>query len=507
MKTPLSLAALLAVAPISLFAQAHDHGRSFEQLGRVDFPISCSAEASRRFERAMAALHSFWWEQGQAAFQSVVAADSNCAMGYWGVAINAWGNPFTGGPGGIAGKGERLQRGAAAAQRAWALGQRSNVTARERGFLAAGAALYAGSDSVPNIRRLQAYSDTLARVSRDFPNDTEVSIYYALSLVATAAKTDTTFARQKKAAAILNPLFARYPEHPGLAHYIIHANDSPALSALGLDAARRYAAIAPSAPHAQHMPSHIFIRRGMWDETIAANQRSFDAGVAYARAQGTPLAPEQFHALDYMVYGYLQQGNDSAARRVVALSQDLTASLNSDVLLANYNRVAMELRLPLERGAWAEAARLPVRASGMTIGKALAHFARGVGMARSGDAAGARTEAAALGEIETDMIRRGDNEWSRVIGIKKQIVTSWILLASGDTTGALREAKAAADIEDVTEKHPVTPGELLPARELYADMLFEVRRYADARAAYEATLAREPNRKRSLEGVARTRLS
>src|SRR6185503_98400 len=217
--------------------------------------------------------------------------------------------------------------------------------------------------------------------------------------VATAAKTDTTFARQKKAAGILNPLFARYPEHPGLAHYIIHANDSPALSVLGLDAARRYAEIAPSAPHAQHMPSHIFIRRGMWEETIAANQRSFDAGVAYARAQGTPVAPEQFHALDYMVYGYLQQGNDSAARRVVALSQDLTASLNNDVLLANYNRVAMELRLPLERSAWAEAARLPVRASGMTIGKALAHFARGVGMARSGDAAGARAEATALEEI------------------------------------------------------------------------------------------------------------
>jgi hypothetical protein len=498
-------AALIAVAVVpSLSAQAHDHGtgRSAEQLGRVTFPVSCSAEAAKRFERAMAALHSFWWEQGQAAFQSVVAADSTCAMGYWGQALNAWGNPFTGGPGGIAGKGARLQRGAAWAQRAFALGQR-NATPRERGFLAAGAALYGGSDSIPNIRRLQAYSDTLARAYRDFPNDTEVAIYYALSLVATAAKTDTTFARQKKAAAILNPLFQRYPEHPGLAHYIIHANDSPRLAVLGLDAARRYAEIAPSAPHAQHMPSHIFIRRGMWDETIVTNQRSFDAGMNYARAQGTPVAPEQFHALDYMVYAYLQQGRDSAARGVINLSQGLTSALNNDVLLANYNRVAMELRLALERGAWAEAARLPIRAGGMTIGKALAHFARGIGAVRTGDTAAARSEVASLADIEADMVRRGDTEWSHVVGIKKRIVTSWVAYARGDTAFALREAQQAADIEDVTEKHPVTPGELLPARELYADMLLAVGRNAEARAAYEATLTREPRRARSLFGAGR----
>jgi tetratricopeptide (TPR) repeat protein len=490
--------AAIVVAP-SLAAQ-HDHGPYDERLGRVVFPVSCNAVAQSRFEYAMGFLHSFWWEQGADAFQSVVAADSTCAMGYWGLALNAWGNPFTGGPGGVAGKGEPLRRGAAAADRAIALGAR---TPREQGFLAALGALYRGSDSIPNARRLQAYSDTLARVYRDFPNDTEVAIYYALSLVATASKTDTTFARQKRAAAILNPLFQRFPQHPGLAHYIIHANDSPQLSNLGLDAARRYAHIAPSAPHAQHMPSHIFIRRGLWDETIAANQRSFDAGVAYARAHNTGVAPEQFHALDYMVYAYLQEGKDGEARRTIAMAQELKATLNTDVLLANYNRVAMEARVPLERGDWSAAAQLPVRATQPTIGKALAHFARGIGAARILDTARANAELAGLAEIEAEMVRRGDSEWSRVVGIKRQAVAAWIALAAGDTATALRDAKAAADVEDVTEKHPVTPGELLPARELYADMLLTVGRYAEARTAYEATLSREPNRARSLYGAAR----
>src|SRR2546430_2129038 len=298
-------------------------------------------------------------------------------------------------------------------------------------------------------------------------------------------------------------LFRRFPEHPGLAHYIIHADDSPQLAALGLDAARRYARIAPSAPHAQHMPSHIFVRLGLWDETIAANQRSLDAGIEYARAQGRSVAPEQFHALDYMVYGYLQEGRDSAARRTVEQGLALTAVLASD-LVTNYNRVAMEARVPLERGDWAAAARLPVRAAGQGgIGEALAHFARGIGAARSNDAAEARVEVTALGAIQTALAGQPGYNWSRIVGIKQQAVAAWSLLAAGDTAGALREAKAAADLEDVTEKHPVTPGELLPARELEGDLLLAVGRYPSARAAYEATLRRAPGRPRSLFGVAR----
>ena len=493
-----ALAAALLAPP--LLAQ-HDHGRSAEQLGRVDFPISCNAEAQQRFTRAMALLHSFWWEQGQPAFEAVADADSTCALAYWGMAVNAWGNPFAGGPGGNAGKGEPLRRSAAFAERALALGA---ATARERGFLAAGAALYRGSDSIPNTRRLQAYSDTLARVYHDFPADPEVAIYYALSLVETAPKTDTTFARQKRAAAILNPLFQRFPEHPGLAHYIIHANDSPRLAALGLDAARRYAQIAASAPHAQHMPSHIFVRLGLWDETITANTRAFEAGLGYARAHHQPVAPERLHALDYMVYAYLQQGRDREARATVDTAQHLmTASIASDALIANYNQIAMEARLPLERGDWAAASRLPVRAAELTIGAALAHFTRGIGAGRLGDTARTGVEIAALAAIQADMTRRGDNDWATVVDIKRQVVTAWRELAAGDTAAALRDAKAAADIEDVTEKQPVTPAELLPARELEADMLLAVGRYAEARTAYTATLSREPRRARSLYGAGR----
>ena len=500
MTRPSSFAVLLAVAVVAdVSAQAHEHGPG-EQLGQVVFPISCNAEAQQRFTRAMALLHSFWWEQGQVAFQAVADADSTCAMAYWGLALNAWGNAFAGGPGGNAGKGDPLRRGAAAIERAVALGA---GTARERGFLAAGAALYRGYDSIPNVRRLRAYSDTLARVYRDFPSDPEVAIYYALSLVETAPKTDTTFARQKQAAVILNPLYQRFPHHPGLAHYIIHANDSPRLASLGLDAARSYASIAPSAPHAQHMPSHIFIRLGLWDETIAANQRAFEAGLQYAIEHNQPVAPERLHALDYMVYAYLQQGRDRAARSTIDTAQKLTTiSLANDALIANYNQVAMEARLPLERGDWAAASQLPVRAAELTIGAALDHFARGIGAARLGDTARARVEIAALAGTEADMTGRGDNEWALVVRIKRQAVTAWAELAAGDTVAALRDAKAAADVEDVTEKQPVTPAELLPARELQADMLLAIGRYGEARTAYEATLTREPKRARSLFGAA-----
>ena len=493
---PLRFAALLTFgSALPLVAQEHEHGPA-EQLGRVVFRVSCNAEAQRHFEHGMAVLHSFWWDEASAAFRAVVAADSTCAMGFWGLALNSWGNPFAGGP-----SGDNLRQGAVAAARARALGA---PTGRERGFLAAAGALYRGHETVSNARRLQAYSDTLRRLYRDYPRDAEVAIYYALSLVATAAATDTTVARQKRAAAILNPLFRRFPEHPGLAHYIIHANDSPRLASLGLDAARRYAQIAPYAPHALHMPSHIFVRLGLWDETIEANKRAYEAGVTYAHARHLPgVAPEQFHALDYLIYGYLQEGRDSMAREYVVEGTGLALAPSSDVLVAGYNRAAMEARVPLERSDWEAAARLPVRATAQGgIGEALLRFARGLGAARSGDTAQARAEVAGLGAIESALAGQPGYSWSRIVGIKKEVVVAWLQLAAGDTAAALRAAHAAAEREDLAEKHPVTPSELLPARELEGDMLAAVGRYPAARAAYEATLRREPRRARSVFGAA-----
>lgn len=490
---------LSSVVAAELPAQEqHGHGAA-ERLGRVVFPVACAPEAQQRFERAMQLLHSFWWEAARQAFGAVVEADSSCAMAYWGLALNAWGNPFAGGPG-----GDGLQAAAAWAERAAALGAPSS---RERGFIAAVSALYRDHATVPNAVRLRAYADTLARLHRDHADDPEVALYHALSLVATASSTDTTFARQKEAAAILNPLFVRFPDHPGLAHYIIHSNDSPRLAPLGLDAARRYARIAPAAPHAQHMPSHIFIRLGLWDETIAANQRAFEAGVAYARATGMAgVAPEQLHALDYMVYGYLQQGRDSAARRTVLEGLGLVTTMRADVLLTNYNRVAMEARVPLERVDWGAAAALPVRGDGRSaVAEMLSRFARGIGAVRVGDTAQARAEVLRLAELEAQLAAQGGGgyNWARIVGIKRRAVEAWLALAAGDTATALAEAQAAAELEDVTEKHPVTPGELLPARELYADLLLAVGRYTDARRAYETTLTREPGRARSSFGAAR----
>lgn len=490
------LGLFLALTPIaSLAAQEHDH-HGTEKLGRVIFPVSCNVAAQERFENGMAMLHSFWWEKAPEAFNAALAADPTCTMAHWGLAINSWGNPFAGGPG-----AEDVAKGAAHAEQAAAMQAK---TPRERGFVAAAQALYRDYATVPMPVRLRAYSDTLARVYHDFPDDPEVTLYYALSLVATAMPTDTTLSRQRQAAALLNPLYARFPDHPGLAHYIIHANDSPRLAPLGLEAARRYATIAPSAPHAQHMPSHIFIRLGLWDETIAANRRAYDAGVQYAHGQGiSGVYYHEFHALDYMVYGLLQEGRDSAARRLVNEGLAIKEIRGPTAVTRNYNVTAMETRLPLERGDWAAAARLPVHDSTLWS-EMLTRFARGIGAARSGQAGAAKGELTGLERVTQGFTQKNETYWARIAGIKSQALRAWILLAEGDTAGAMREAREAADKEDVTEKHPITPGELLPARELEGDMHFVLKHYPQARAAYLATLERERGRARSLFGAARS---
>lgn len=480
----------------ALPAQEHEH-HGTERLGRVVFPVSCTPQAQQRFERGMAMLHSFWWEEAPREFRSVLEADPNCAMAHWGLAVNAWGNPFVGGP-----VGEDLRQGAAAAAHAAQVGGK---TPREQGFIAAAVALYRDHGTVPAPARLRAYSDTLARVFRDYPDDPEVSLYYALSLVATASPTDTLFIRQKEAASILTPLFARFPDHPGLAHYIIHANDSPRLAALGLEAARRYATIAPDAPHAQHMPSHIFIRLGLWDETIASNRKSYDAGIQYVKDQQlTGAWYHEFHALDYMTYGYLQKGQDSAARAIVAEGLAIPVIRGPTPLARSYNRTAMQARLTLEQGDWEAASQLALGDSATLFTEMLVHFTRGVGAVRSGRTEAAKTSVAALDRVERTLRDQGNAYWSSIAGIKRRAVQAWVFLADGDTARALAEAAAAADAEDATEKHPITPGELLPARELEADMHFALGHYPAARAAYLSVLKEEPGRARALFGAARS---
>lgn len=490
--------AIALVTPNGLAAQKHGPGHQHHvgKLGRVVFPVSCTPEAQRRFEHAMGVLHSFWWEEGDRAFGAVLAADSSCAMAHWGIALNAWGNPFAGGP-----TGPGVSKGAQAAARAAALSAR---TARERGFIAAAAALYRDAESASSAARLQAYADTMARLHREFPGDPEIAIYHALALVATAPRTDTTFARQRKAIAILEPLFAKQPDHPGLAHYIIHAADTPRLASLGLPAARRYAKIAPAAPHAQHMPSHIFVRLGHWDETVASNWESYRAGMDYARTAGLPGGtPHELHALDYAVYGYLQRGQDSAANAALVLAER-TKVTDTRALVAAYNGTAMRARIPLEQGDWVAAAAFPAPDdSTPPMAAALSRFTRAIGRARSGQPDAAGAEVAALDAIAQSLEAKRETYWSRVVGIKRDAAEAWTRFAAGDTAAALAQAHAAAGTEEVTDKHQVTPGELLPARELEADMLLAAGHHAQAREAYRATVAREPGRGRSIFGAAR----
>ena len=489
--------AAIAGAPAAIAQEASAHHHGVGRLGRVSFPVSCTAEAGRRFEHAMAVLHSFWFEEGRRAFGAVLEADPNCAMARWGLALNAWGNPFAGGP-----SGATLDEGARDAEQASAAPARS---ARERGFIAAAAALYRDTAAASNAVRLQAYADTMARLYRDYPRDTEVAIYYALAQLATAPRTDTTFGQQKRAIGILDPLFAGHPDHPGLAHYVIHSADSPRLAPLGLAAARRYAEIAPAAPHAQHMPSHIFVRLGLWEETVAANWKSYNSGVAHAKATGPwTTTGEGLHALDYAVYGYLQLGQDSAARATVALAQAAKISPAINVLIGQYNRIAMAARIPLEQGDWAAAAAFPAPdPPAMGVTAALSRFTRAIGAARSGRVQAARAEVAKLDSIAMGLATQRETYWARVVGIKRVAASAWVQFAIGDTMGGLATARAAAETEEVTDKHPVTPAELLPARELLGDMLLAAGHYPEAREAYQATLLRERGRARSLFGAAR----
>lgn len=495
--------ALVCMPAGALSAQAHpEHGgRALERLGRVVFPTSCGREAHRRFERGVALLHSFWYEEAGRAFAAVVAVDSTCAMGYWGEAMSLlhplWTPPTA----------AENRVGLDAADRAVRLARPGS---REREYAEAIAAYFRGYDSVDHRRRLLAHERAMERLVQRYPRDEEARIFYALALIANGQLdvADTTYARQRRAGAILEPLFRKTPGHPGLAHYLIHAYDSPRLAPKAVGAAARYAQIAPSVPHAHHMPSHIYTRLGMWEESIAANLRSAAAARRFEASQRLrALWDQRAHALDYLAYAYLQLGRDVEAHRLLDEAKGATAVFPHNSLIAHYALAAIPARFALERERWREAAALTVRpAPAWPATEAITHFARAIGAARSGATGAARTEVEALARIEATLARAGgaQAEWVRPVRIQRLAAAAWVARAAGDTAGALRQASAAADLEDVTEKHPVTPGAVLPARELYGDLLLAFGRPAEARRAYEASLARQPNRARSLFGAARS---
>jgi tetratricopeptide (TPR) repeat protein len=499
------VAALLLLLPISpLAAQDHSHDQAYagqppEKLGQVVFPAGCGKAVQPKVERAVALLHSFWYEVAESAFGEVVAADAGCAMGHWGQAMSVlhplWAPPTS----------DEAARGLAAAERAI---QTSRPGTRQRDYAEAIATFWRGYDGPRAFRdRLTAYEAAMKQVARRHPGDPEAKTFYALALtgVGQLDAGDTAYKRQRKAGAILEPLLARSPGHPGLAHYVIHAYDYPGLARRAVPAAGRYAAIAPSVPHAQHMPSHIYTHVGNWKSAVASNLRSDEAGRAFEQRVGmNGLWDQRGHAWDYLVYAYLQLGMLQEAKALTDQAAAVTTSVPANSLINDYALAAIPARYALERGQWAEAAALPVRpAPAWRTTEGITRFARALGAARSGNLAAAQVEVDSLATLEKSLEAAGGAQayWATQVRIQRMTAEAWATLAAGDTAKALAQARAAADLDDVTAKHPVTPGAVLPARELYGEMLLATGRQAEGRAAFEASLARQPNRARSLEGL------
>jgi hypothetical protein len=465
-------------------ASAQDE--SDQRLGRVHFAISCNDTAQRRFDRAMRYQHSFWYRQAKEIFEDVAKADPGCGMAYWGIALTLLSNPHAAAP------VSNLPLGFAAIEKAKAVGAK---TQRERDYIDALAVMYIDYDNLDHGSRVQAYLLAMEALAARYPEDDEAQIAYAITLNVAASPADKTYANQLKGAEILEPIFKRQPQHPGVAHYLIHLYDYPPIAERGLDAAMRYSKIAPAAPHAQHMPSHIFTRVGYWKESIAANQASVRA------AKADKSAGDQLHGQDYMVYAYLQLGQDKNARAVIDDMEG--ANIRPDERSASFALAASPARYMVERGDWQGAAALEVKPSNFAFITAITHFARALGAARVGKPEAAKADIAKLAQLRDELREAKDAYWTEQVDIQRQVASAWLLYAQGRYEEALKTMAVAADAEDKTEKSPVTPGPLAPARELYGAMRLERGMAKDALAAYEATLKKEPHRLGATLGAAK----
>jgi hypothetical protein len=480
----------------SCLAQEHAHGT--EKLGAVRFVTSCNETAQNDFSRAVALLHSFQFGRAIEGFTQTSKEDPTCGIAYWGIALSDWSNPFAAG---MKDKGQ-LQAGREDAEHGIAVGAR---TERERAYLAAVGKLYRNYETTSQRSRLMAYRDAMQEVAGKYPDDHEAQIFYALAIAASEDPADKTYAGRLKAGAILERLFAEEPNHPGLAHYIIHTYDVPPLATRALGAARRYSEIAPDAPHALHMPSHTFTRTGLWQESIDANI----AAAATARREGQTA--EELHASDYEVYAYLQTGQDHAAQQIVDSLPEIASRFDPKAVMsgaggpstAYFALAAIPARYALERQDWKQAADLPVKETPFPYTDAITWFARGLGAARLGQAAPALESATALASIRERLLKSGENYWALQVQIEELEVRAWAALAGGKKDEALNQMNSAAELEDGTEKSAVTPGPLAPARELLGEMLLKLNEPARALGPFEATLKQEPGRFRSLYGAAR----
>jgi tetratricopeptide (TPR) repeat protein len=457
-----------------------------QQLGRVHFPTSCNEVAQRRFDRGMRYQHSYWYLPAKEVLEEALTADPTCAMAQWGIALTLLDNPHNPIP------QPNLAPGLAAIQAAKAMNAK---TERERDYIDALALMYTDYDKLPHAQRIRMFRDAQEKVAAKYPDDDEAKIAYAISLNTSADLNDKTYAQQMKGAGILEPISKRLPRHPGVTHYLIHLYDYPPVAEKGLDAENRYAQVAPAAPHAQHMPSHIYTRVGYWKQSIDANTASVKAAKA-EKSVGNYL-----HAQDYMVYAHLQLAQDQEARAVM---DDMMreSDFKTTVLAAHYARAAAPARYAIERGDWNAASQLTVHPSPIAYVMAISHFGRALGVARAGKPEAAAPDVAKLGELNDKLRDAKDNYWAEIVKIQQQVAAAWVLYAQGKHDEALKAMHAAADAEDKTEKHVVTPGPLAPARELYGEMLLDRGMAKEALAAFEATKVKEPNRFRGYLGAA-----
>ncbi len=471
-------------------AAGQEHGNHGVKgsLGTVEFRVSCTTEAQESFTCGVALLHSFTYEESTGAFREAAAKDSRCAMPHWGLAMTEYHQlwePYA--------EPAELQRGSAEIRKAREL---KPGTPREKDYVEALGVFYDGWEQRDHAARAKAYRDAMESVHERNPKDQEAAIFYALALVATAAPEDKTYQNQRRAAALLEPLFAARPDHPGVAHYLIHAFDNPVLASRGVAAARTYSKIAPDLPHALHMPSHIFTRLGLWEDSISSNL----AAVAAARKHGDQ--GEEFHALDYLVYAYLQLGRNDEAEKIRDHLPTVGNVMSSSLFKINYARAAIRARCALEQQHWTEAENLAPDAEVQPQVAAISHWAAALGAAHTGNLQAARQHTEQVRRLSAELREKGDAYWAEQVAIQGEEAGGWVAFAEHRTYDALRLLHMAADHEDATEKHSVTPGAVRPARELFGVLLMEMHQPKEALIAYRQVLAVAPGRRNALKGAA-----
>lgn len=486
------VAFLLCFVFCDVCAAQSDHGHAApENLGSISFPTSCKPEAQKDFERGVALLHSFAYSGAEDSFRGAAENDPNCGIAHWGIAMTyfhqLWDPPI---------RQDTFLQGRQEIRRALEIG---GGTGRENRFIHTLALFYQGDfAAIPYRERVSRYEDAMGELAAAYPQDAESQVFYALALLASASPFDKTHTRQKHAVRILEPLFSKYPRHPGIAHYLIHGCDNQEMARQGLAAARAYSKIAPSAPHALHMPSHIFTRLGMWTDSVASNQ----AARVAAHNQGD--VGEELHAMDYLVYSYLQEGQERQAHRAIQQLQAMT-NLDEDDFKVAYASTAMPVRYALEQRQWEDAATISPPSGAPPQVIAVAVWARAVGLARSGRPVEVRPEIDRLSELERLLRSSGDEYWATQVRIQVMEAEAWLAQTQGRTTAARNLLYHAADEEDATEKLPVTPGPIIPAREQLGDLLLEQKQPDRAVKEFQSALANAPNRRGALDGLSRAK--